>query len=138
MQKQVIEIPSKNLELIRKLLTLNGEEISNQYGYKKNEVITNTAVFPNGVEVDVKLVMCDEFSWEKPYAEAVLFHNGDEIVCTEAKDVYEGEWILNYDGEDYIVNVIEDTTKENPFPELPDDLYAAHSEEIDEEISYDV
>mgnify|MGYP003296045338 CR=1 FL=1 len=48
------------------------------------------------------------------------------------------EILLNYDGEDYIVIVIEDTSKENPFPELPDDLYAAHSEEIDEEISYDV
>ena len=52
---QTIKIPSKEMELINDLLNLIGDEIYQKYGYKRDETITHTAKFPNGIEADIKL-----------------------------------------------------------------------------------
>ena len=107
--KQIIKISAEEMELINDLLNLTGEEIYQKYGYKRDETIIHTAKFPNGIEADIKLVICED---EKPYTEGVLFHKGFELTCTEPDDTYEGEWMFEHNGIEYIVIVVPDITKE--------------------------
>lgn len=100
--KQTIKISSKEMELINNLLNLTGDEIYQKYGYKRDETITHTAKFPNGIEADIKLVICEE---EAPYTEGVLFHNGLELTCTEPDCTYDGEWNFEHNGIEYTVFV---------------------------------
>ncbi len=100
---QNIVISKNEMGLINDLLNLTGEEIYQKYGYKRNEAITHTVKFPNGIEADIKLVICDE---EQPYTEGVLFQDGVELTHTECEDTYEGEWWFEHNGIEYIVNVI--------------------------------
>ena len=100
---ETIVISKKEMELINDLLKLTGDEIYDKYGYKRDETITHTAKFPNGIEADIKLVICEE---EYPYTEGVLFHNGCELNCTDGEDIYDGEWVFEYNGIEYIVNVV--------------------------------
>lgn len=100
---QNIIISKKEMELINDLLNLEAEEIYQKYGYKRDETITHTAKFPNGIEADIKLVICEE---DKPYTEGVLFQNGFELTCTDCEDSYDGEWRFEYNGIEYIVNII--------------------------------
>ena len=100
---QNIVISKKEMELINDLLNLDGDKIYQKYGYKRDEAIIHTAKFPNGIEADIKLVICEE---ENPYTEGVLFHNGFELICTEPDDTYDGEWHFEHNGIEYIVNVI--------------------------------
>ncbi len=101
--RQDIVIPQKEMEMINDLLNLPSKEIYNKYGLKRDETITHAAKFPNGIEADIKLVICDE---DQPYTEGVLFQNGVELTHTECEDTYEGEWYFEYDGIEYVVNVI--------------------------------
>lgn len=100
---QNITISKGEMELINDLLNMPGEEIYQKYGYKRDETITYTAKFSNGIEADIRLVICEE---EKPYTEGVLFHNGFELTCTEPDDTYDGEWYFEHNGIEYIVNVM--------------------------------
>lgn len=100
--KQIIKISAEEMELINDLLNLTGEEIYQKYGYKRDETIIHTAKFPNGIEADIKLVICEE---DTPYTEGVLFHNGFELTHTDPEDSYEGEWVFEHDGIEYIVIV---------------------------------
>ena len=95
------KISRDEIDLINALLNLTGEEIYQKYGYK-NEIITHTAKFPNGIEADIKLVICED---EPPYAEGVLFHNGFELTCTEPDDTYDREWNFEFNGIEYVVIV---------------------------------
>ncbi len=97
-----IVISKKEMELINDLLNLDGDEIYQKYGFKRDETITHTAKFPNGVEADIKLVICEE---ESPYTEGVLFHNGFELTHTDCEDTYDGEWCFEHNGIEYLVNV---------------------------------
>ena len=63
---ETIKITKDEMELINDLLNLTGEEIYQKYGYKRDETITHTAKFPNGIEADIKLVICED---EPPYTE---------------------------------------------------------------------
>lgn len=99
---RTIKISGEEMKLINDLLSLTGDEIYQKYGYKRDETITHTAKFPNGIEADIKLVICGE---DTPYTEGVLFHNGFELTCTEPNSVYDGEWNFEYDGIEYIVLV---------------------------------
>ena len=87
---QTIKIPSKEMELINDLLNLTGDEIYQKYGYKRDETITHTAKFPNGIEADIKLVICEE---EAP------------LTCTEPDCTYDGEWNFEHNGIEYTVLV---------------------------------
>lgn len=100
--EQTIKISRKEMDLINDLLNLTGDEIYEKYGYKRDETITHTAKFPNGIEADIKLVICEE---ESPYTEGILFHNGFELMCTEPDSTYDGEWHFEQNGVEYIVFV---------------------------------
>ena len=99
---QTIKIANTEMQLINNLLNMTGDEIYQKYGYKRDETITHTAKFPNGIEADIKLVICEEGT---PYTEGVLFHNGCELICTEPNCTYDGEWDFEYDGTEYTVLV---------------------------------
>lgn len=99
---QTIVISKDEMTHINDLLHMTGEEIYQKYGYQRDETIIHTATFPDGIEADIKLVICEE---ESPYTEGILFHNGCQITCTEPSDDYEGEWNFEYNGTEYIVNV---------------------------------
>lgn len=99
---QTIKISSKEMELINDLLNLTGDEIYQKYGYKRDETIVYTAKFPNGIEADIKLVICEE---ESPYTEGVLFRNGFELTHTEPECTYDGEWNFEHDEIEYTVIV---------------------------------
>lgn len=99
---QSITVPSEEMTLINNLLGLTGNEIYSKYGLKRDETITHTAKFPNGIEADIKLVICED---DKPYTEGVLFCNGFELVCTDPGDSYDGEWHFEHNGIEYIVLV---------------------------------
>ena len=95
----------KEAEHIQDLLKLTGDEIYQKHGLKRDETICNTAVFPNGVEMDIKLVICEGESY--PYTEAILYDNGVEVDFTEPCDEYIDEWELEDEMNDvkYIVVV---------------------------------
>lgn len=99
---RTIKISGKEMELINDLLSLTVDKIYQKYGYKRDETITHTAKFPNGIEADIKLVICQE---DTPYTEGVLFHNGFELACTEPNSAYDGKWNFEYDGIEYTVLV---------------------------------
>ena len=99
---QTIKIANAEMQLINNLLNMTGDEIYQKYGYKRDETITHTAKFPNGIEADIKLVICEEGT---PYTEGVLFHNGFELICTEPNCTYDGAWNFEYDGAEYTVLV---------------------------------
>ena len=103
-----IVISKKEMELINDLLNLDGDEIYQKYGFKRDETITHTAKFPNGIEADIKLVICEE---ESPYTEGVLFHNGFELTRTDCEDTYDGEWYFEHNGIEYVVNVMVEETE---------------------------
>ena len=97
---QTIVLSKKEMDLIHSLLGLTGSEIYQKYGYKRDETITHTAKFPDGIEVDIKLVICED---DTPYTEGVLFQNGCERTVTEPEDTYDGTWTFPFDGTEYIV-----------------------------------
>lgn len=102
--EQTIKIPKEEMKYINKLLTMTGDEIYQKFGLKRDETIVHTAQFPDNIEVDVKLVICD--GDDTPFTEAVLFQNGCECALTPVEFEYGGEWDLEYNGIEYIVNVI--------------------------------
>lgn len=106
----VIKIPSKELNYINELLKLNGNEIYQKYGLKRDETITYTATFPDGMEADIKLVICED---GLPYTEGILFENGCEVACTDCSDTYVGDWCFDVNGTEYHVCIEEDKTNDN-------------------------
>lgn len=97
---QTIKISRKEMDLINDLLNLSGDEIYQKYGYKRDETIIHTAKFPNEVEADIKLVICEE---ESPYTEGVLFHGEYELTRTDPDDTYDREWDFEFNELKYTV-----------------------------------
>ena len=118
-----IVIPKREAELIQNLLSLSGNEIYNKYGLHQYESITHTVRFDDGVEADIKLVICE--GEEAPYTEGILYINGAGACVTEPQDTYDGEWYFEYYGEEYYVNVV--------FEEESDREYNSFFAYIDEE-----
>lgn len=99
-----ITLEQEKLDFINALLSMTGDEIYGKYGLKRDETIVYTAVFPDGMQADVKLVICD--GENKPYTEAVLFDkNGFQKAYTDPKYEYTGDWELEYDDVNYAVAV---------------------------------
>lgn len=72
-----------------------------------DEVIIETAVFPDGMEMDIKA--CGE--GENPgWTEAVLFCNGGECGCTDCEEKSEGVWDIRDDDVMYITVVIPESS----------------------------
>lgn len=99
-----IVLEQEELDFINQLLSMTGDEIYDKYGLKRDETIVNTAVFPDGMQADIKLIICD--GEDKPYTEVVLFDkNGFQKAYTDPEDEYTGDWELEYDDVNYIVTV---------------------------------
>lgn len=97
-----ITLDQKELDFINELLSMTGDEIYEKYGLKRDETIVHTVVFSDGMQTDIKLVICDE----DPYTEAVLFDkNGFQKAYTDPKYEYTGDWELEYDDVNYAVAV---------------------------------
>lgn len=101
-------ITRERADFINNLLNLTGDEIYDKYGMKRDETITETVVFDDGIEMDIKLVICEDE--DMPYTEAVLFKDGCELICTDVEDEFVCEWELTYETDnsidEYTVNII--------------------------------
>lgn len=99
-----IALEQKKLDFVNHLLSMTGDEIYDKYGFKRDETIISTAVFPDGMQADIKIVICD--GENKPYTEAVLFDkNGFQKAYTDPEDEYTGDWELEYDDVNYVVSL---------------------------------
>lgn len=97
-----ITLDQKELDFINELLSMAGDEIYEKHSLKRDETIVHTVVFSDGMQADIKLVICDE----NPYTEAVLFDkNGFQKAYTDPKYEYTGDWELEYDDVNYVVTV---------------------------------
>jgi hypothetical protein len=97
-----ITLDQEELDFINALLSMTGDEIYEKHGLKRDETIVHTVVFSDGMQADIKLVICDE----EPYTEAVLFDkNGFQKAYTDPGDEYTGDWELEYDDVNYVVTV---------------------------------
>ena len=97
-----ITLDQKELDFINELLSMAGDEIYEKHGLKRDETIVHTVVFSDGMQADIKLVICDE----DPYTEAVLFDkNGFQKAYSDPKYEYTGDWELEYDDVNYVVTV---------------------------------
>lgn len=89
---------------------LNNEPCSEEECLGEDEPIVYTAQFEDDIEMDIKIcgVQYDdgEGACNLPWTEAVLFHNGEEVACTEPSESLLGEWTLDYDGITYHVNAV--------------------------------
>lgn len=73
----------------------------------RDEVISETAVFPDGMEMDVKC--CgeeDSPGWTK----AVLFRHGCECGCTDCGERFEGVWKIRDDDVMYVTVVVPESS----------------------------
>lgn len=74
----------------------------------EDSTITKTAVFPDGIEMDIKccgVQYREEEEDNTAWTEAVLFHNGQEVCCTDCFDEYLGTWALMHDDIEYVVTI---------------------------------
>lgn len=96
---QTIIVDKQTADTINAFLTADSED---EYQGEDN-VISVTAKFDDGMEMDIKCCGCDdECSW----TEAVLFDkDGYELTCTEPADDLLGPWEIEYNGIIYRVNV---------------------------------
>ena len=85
-----------------------------KYPLTEDDTFSKTAVFPDDFEVDVK---CCGNNDGPAWTEAVLFHHGSECCCTEPGDDYFGDWELEYEGNTYVVHVIDTEHQVPPKPE---------------------
>lgn len=109
MMEQNIILSKKEMEHINEVLKLTVEEICQKYGYKKDSnAISHFTVFPNGIAASINLRLVDEDDWA-PITDITLFKNGEEVThYTEGDCRYEGIWCIEYEGIEYVVNVIEE------------------------------
>lgn len=104
--EKIIKITKEEAEQINKHLTIEPTCADECLG--EDIAIVHTAKFDNGIEMDVK---CCGVQYEEEnesnlaWTEAVLFDNGCQVCYTEPYDEYLGEWICEYNGNEYIVFV---------------------------------
>lgn len=106
-QRREIIIPKKNAEYLKKLLHTVPQSESDCFG--EDETISHTAVFENGIEMDIKVcgVQYEEDEENLPWTEAVLFDHGSEVCCSEPAEEFFGSWELEYNGTKYITDMKE-------------------------------
>ena len=103
--KARLMIPRSALEVINKYLEAETEE---EFQGEDNTII-NSVKFPDGMVMDIKCCGCQN---ENSWTEAVLFipnKNGGliEVCCSEVDESYLGEWELEFDGDSYVVEVVD-------------------------------
>ncbi len=104
--ESILMIPPKTVDFIEK--RLREEPRTEEECMGEDETLSYTAAFPDGYEMDIKLCgvqFCEGVS-NLPYTEAVLFHHGSEVCCSEPDDSFLGTWTLNDHDEEYNVTVV--------------------------------
>ena len=104
--EQIIRIDKREAEQIDKHLHVEPTCTDECLG--EDIAIVNTATFNNGIEMDIKccgVQYNEDDESNTAWTEAVLFQNGSELCFTEPSDEYFGEWILEYNGDEYVVLV---------------------------------
>lgn len=106
--ERTITVPREEAAVIRRYLRREPQSEAECMG--EDTIITHTAVFDDGFEVDVKCcgVQYQEGVSNRPWTEAVLFHHGYEITFTEPEEDYFGTWTLWHGNDAYVVTVAED------------------------------
>jgi hypothetical protein len=93
-----------------------------QYPLKEDDTFSETAIFPNGFEMDIK---CCGSNDSPAWTEAVLFLNGSECCCTEPSDNYFGDWTIEYEGDTFTVHMINTehqvAPKSEPDKDMPEE-----------------
>ena len=109
--KKYIVLSKKEMAHINDILGMTTEEICQKYGYKRDDAIFHSTIFPNGIEARIYLRIINEKGWI-PITDITLFKDGKELVHeTEVDARYEGEWRIEYEGIEYIVNIIAEEIK---------------------------
>lgn len=81
-----------------------------QHMLGEDDTVSVTAVFDDGMEMDVKCcgVKDDDCFGEPAWTEAVLFNKeGAEAAFTEPEEEFFGEWHITYNGSEYVACVAE-------------------------------
>lgn len=110
------QIPSEYSEPVSKVyvetIHVSMDKLDQIYSYifgkgDKDDVITETAVFPDGIEMDIKA--CGEID-DPGWTEAALFRNGNECGHTDCKEKFEGVWSIQRDGILYVTVVMPESS----------------------------
>lgn len=114
LEKEMV-LTASQVEILQKALSwCDGDHPDCRFG--EDETHTETAVFENGYEMDIKVsgvqYDCPGGS-NSAWSEAVLFKDGCEVACTDPGDDLLGEWELEHDGCVFVVNVVCDGTHED-------------------------
>jgi len=103
MKTQTIFVPKDEMDSMQRLLDGKDRE------WGEHTIQTYTANFGNGVEADIKVCGVQESiepnDQPNPYVDPVLFDNGSEVCVGEVGDELEGEYLFEYDNEEYQVLV---------------------------------
>lgn len=99
--KETCTITQRRSDYIKKCLT--SVELT------EDEILIDDVTFSNGFLMEVKCCGSQE---EPAWTEAVLFRKTAggayaEVTCSEVSDEYLGEWEVEYDGDKYVVKVVE-------------------------------
>lgn len=95
---QLVNVKPGLAETIERYLSADSED---DYQGEDN-TISVTAVFPDGIEMDIKCCGCNN---DPSWTEAVLFQNGSELCHTDVEEEFFGPWALDYNGRRYIAIV---------------------------------
>lgn len=104
---ETITISRKEADRIEKYLNVEPQDEDECFG--EDEIIDHEVTFEDGTRMAVQCcgVQYDEHASNLAWTQAVLFDkNGHELTCSEVGEDYTGEWKLDYDNNEYIVNVI--------------------------------
>ena len=106
--KKILTVPKDQTDYIERLLTVEPKSREDCFG--EDSVISVTAVFEDGIEMDIKVcgVQFEEGESNLPWTEAVLFKNGCECGCPDPCDEFFGEWEFTNDVNTYIAVVVKE------------------------------
>lgn len=135
--ERTITLSHKEMKRLNELLQMTGDEIYQKLGLKRDETYTKTAVFPNGITADIKMVIGE--SNDKPYTEGILFKDGSEIQRTDPDEEFEGVWEFEYEGTQFnvIVEEMKDEDHDEKKADIKRELFMSGSENIDEFVGRD-
>ena len=113
MEKRNKEIKLDKNDTFKIYAYLNHEPESEEECQGEDNTIIFSADFDNGYFMDIKCCGVQYMeenkactTGNKSWTEAVLFKNGAEVACTDVCDEFFGEWKIEYNDIEYIVNVI--------------------------------
>ncbi len=104
---RTIAIDPNILNKLKKIITIepkDEDDFHDNY-INEDESYVVTAVFDNDIEMDVKCcgVRYDpENISNTMWTEAVLFKNGCEVSSTPPDSTFDGEWLICYEGNEYV------------------------------------